>query len=68
MRHGRFGVFGRWFVGVVDFHSLVPEILEVVSQLANVWNNITTSSRKEDHLHGPHQQPVADFDANGDRD
>ncbi len=40
----RFGVFGRWIVVLVDFNSLVPEILEFVSQLANVCNMITTSS------------------------
>jgi hypothetical protein len=44
--HGRFGIFGRWFVVVVDFDSLASEILEVVSQLANVWNNIMSSSPK----------------------
>jgi hypothetical protein len=52
MRHGRFGVFGRWFVVVVDFDSLAPEILEVVSQLANVWNNITNSSPKRTDFMG----------------
>jgi hypothetical protein len=49
---GRFGIFGRWFVVVVDFDSLAPEILKVFSQLANVRNNIRSSSPKRINFTG----------------
>jgi hypothetical protein len=41
---GGFSVFGRWFVVVIHFNSLAPEVIDVDSPFADIGNIITTSN------------------------